>query len=128
MTTDRRVLYVEDDRVNVLLFEEVCRMAGGLDVASAGSGAEAAQMAAQVVPDLLVIDLHLPDTDGFELLRTLRTNPTLAAVPAFLCTADEPSDVEAEARAAGFEGCWSKPVDVQQLIAELTLLGAKPAP
>jgi two-component system OmpR family response regulator len=128
MTTDRRVLYVEDDRVNVLLFEEVCRMAGGLEVSSTGSGAEAVQMATQFAPDLLVIDLHLPDTDGFDLLRVLRMNPALAAVPAFLCTADDPEDVAAEARAAGFEGCWSKPVDVQQLIAELTLLGAKPEP
>ena len=128
MTTDRRVLYVEDDRVNVLLFEEVCRMAGGLEVASAGSGAEAVHMATQFAPDLLVIDLHLPDTDGFDLLRVLRMNPALAAVPAFLCSADDPEDVAAEARAAGFDQQPSKPVDVQQLIAELTLLGAKPQP
>ena len=56
MQTNRRVLYVEDDRVNVLLFEEVCRMAGGLEVASAGSGAEAALVLQHFRPDLLVLD------------------------------------------------------------------------
>jgi two-component system OmpR family response regulator len=123
----RRVLYVEDDRVNVLLFEEVCRLAGGLEVVSAGSGEEALAIVAQFRPDLLVIDLHLPDTDGFELLRRLRADPALAAAPAFLCTADEPADVEIEARVAGFAGCWPKPVDVTELIAELGRLRSPPA-
>ena len=114
-----RLLYVDDDRINVLLFEEVCRMAGGLDVHSAATGAEALLAALEARPDLLVIDLHLPDTNGFELLRSLRTEAGLAEVPAFLCTADDPSRLHAAAQEAGFSGCWSKPVDVRALLAEL---------
>ena len=117
-----RLLYVDDDRINVLLFEEVCRMAGGVEVASAGSGAEALLVAREVRPELLVIDLHLPDTTGFELLRSLRAEPGLAEAPAFLCSADEPGPLQTGAREAGFAGCWSKPVDVQALLAELARL------
>ena len=112
-----RLLYVDDDRINVMLFEEVCRMAGGLEVATALSGAEAVLAARETRPELLVIDLHLPDTTGFDLLRSLRAEPGLSAVPAFLCSADDPTELLAPARDAGFSGCWSKPVDVQALLA-----------
>ena len=112
-----RLLYIDDDRINVMLFEEVCRMAGGLEVASALSGAEALLVARESRPDLLVIDLHLPDTTGFDLLRSLRAEPGLSTVPAYLCSADDPAELLGPARAAGFSDCWSKPVDVQALLA-----------
>jgi CheY-like chemotaxis protein len=44
-------------------------------------------------------------------------------VPAFLCSADDPKMVEHDARSAGFQGCWSKPVDLPALMAELQRLG-----
>ena len=121
-----RLLYVDDDRINVLLFEEVCRMAGGLEIASAGTGAEALEVARELRPELLVVDLHLPDTTGLALLPMLRAMPGLAEVPAFLCTADEPDGVLTAALAAGFQGCWPKPVDVPALISELARIRKPP--
>jgi CheY-like chemotaxis protein len=121
-----RVLYVDDDRINVLLFEEACRVAQGLDVACAGSGAEALQMARELQPELLVLDLHLPDTDGYALLPALRAAAGNADAPAFLCTADEMSEVQRRARDAGFQGCWVKPVVLPTLQAELARLGWSP--
>jgi CheY-like chemotaxis protein len=59
-----RVLYVDDDRVNALLFSEACRFASGVVVETADSGEEALEIAAQWRPDFLVIDLHLPDMLG----------------------------------------------------------------
>jgi two-component system, OmpR family, response regulator len=54
------------------------------------------------------------------------------ALPAFLCTADEPSLVAEPARRAGFDGCWTKPVDLQAILAELSRRsgrsGTDPAP
>jgi two-component system OmpR family response regulator len=118
-----RVLYVDDDRINTLLFEETCRFSGGLEVLSAGSGAEALDLLAEFAPDVLVIDLHLPDTTGYRLLPELRAAAGRADIPAFLCTADEPSMVAEDARRSGFNGCWTKPVDLGAMLADLVPLG-----
>ena len=113
-----RVLYVDDDRVQALLFTEVCRHAPGVAVETAGSGSEAVELAGDFEPDLLVIDLHLPDTDGMALLPRLRATLGRAA-PAILCTADDAHLAGPPARAAGFDVCWTKPVDASVVIAEL---------
>ncbi len=114
-----RVLYVDDDRINTLLFVEACRFAAGVEVDSAASGAEALELAAQWRPDLLVIDLHLPDTTGYALLPALRERLGAPALPAFLCTAEDGAQVAGPAQLAGFDGCWTKPVDLQTVLAEL---------
>lgn len=114
-----RVLYVDDDRINTLLFVETCRLAPGIEVESALTGAEAMETAARWAPHLLVIDLHLPDTDGFALLPRLREAAGDAQLPAILCTADEAALVARPAHAAGFDGCWTKPVELPQVLAEL---------
>ncbi len=114
-----RLLYVDDDRINTLLFVETCRLAEGVVVETAASGAEALELVQRWVPELLVIDLHLPDTNGYELLPALRGQLEDPALPAFLCTADEAELVAVPAREAGFDGCWTKPVDLPVVLAEL---------
>ena len=106
-----RVLYVEDDRINVLLFEETLKLhGGGHELRIAEDAAQALQIAQAWRPDVLVIDAHLPDAHGIELL------------PAFMCSADaQPEDVAA-ARAAGFTGYWTKPIDIDRIGADLAAL------
>jgi CheY-like chemotaxis protein len=119
-----KVLYVDDDRVNTLLFVETCRFAPGVEVESALTGAEALELVRTWKPEMLVIDLHLPDTTGFELLPALRhAQPALVDVPAFLCSADDATIVGPAALAAGFRSCWPKPAELPFLLAELALLG-----
>ena len=120
-----RVLYVDDDRINTLLFVEACRFAPGVEVETAASGSEALALAERWQPRLLVIDLHLPDTSGYALLPALRARLGGSA-PAFLCTADEEDLVAGPARAAGFDGLWTKPVDLHQVLQELERRGAAP--
>lgn len=121
-----RVLYVDDDRINTLLFTETCRIAPWIEIECAGSGAEALALAAGFAPEVLVIDLHLPDTSGYALLQRLRGDAGCADVPAFLCTADSPAEVGREAMAAGFQGCWTKPVDLPSMLADLERFGRAP--
>jgi CheY-like chemotaxis protein len=121
-----RVLYVDDDRINSLLFAEACRFASGVEIETAATGAEALEMAPRWAPQVLVIDLHLPDTNGYALLPALRAALHAPALPAYLCTADDPALVAEPARSAGFNGCWPKPVDVQVILAELARHGAAP--
>jgi two-component system OmpR family response regulator len=119
-----RLLYVDDDRINTLLFAEACRLAGSLEVQAAATGAEALELGLAWAPELLVIDLHLPDTDGYALLAALRAQPALAATPAFLCTAEDPASVSEPAARAGFTGCWSKPVDLARVLGDIAALQA----
>ncbi len=115
-----RVLYIDDDRINTLLFVETCRFVRKVEVETAATGAEALELAPTFRPDLLVVDLHLPDTTGYDLLPALRTLLGQPGLPAYLCTADEAPLVEQPALEAGFAGCWTKPVQLQQVLAELT--------
>lgn len=118
--TTMRVLYVDDDRINSLLFAETCRLADGVQVETAVTGAEALELVGHWKPDFLVVDLHLPDTDGYALLAALHQRLAAPALPAFLCTAEEAQDVEEPARRAGFDGCWTKPVELKAVLAELS--------
>jgi CheY-like chemotaxis protein len=114
-----RVLYVDDDRVNALLFSEACRFAKDVVVETADSAEEALEIVGGWRPDFLVIDLHLPDMLGYELLGQLRQQLADPELPAFLCTADPTSEVVEPARRAGFDGCWTKPVDLHTILNEL---------
>jgi CheY-like chemotaxis protein len=112
------VLYVEDHPVNVLLMQAIFarRPRVRLEVATSGEAGWAAAHLNR--PDLLLLDLHLPDCHGADLLLRLRADPALADVPAVAVTAD----VAADTTGAGFDEVWQKPVDVQATLARLDAL------
>ncbi len=114
-----RVLYVEDNRINAILFAETMRMHGGIELQVAEDGAEALALARQWRPEVLVLDAHLPDMSGHELLARLRELPALADAPAFMCSADAMEEDIRRARQAGFTGYWTKPVDISRVMADL---------
>lgn len=117
-----RVMYVEDDRVSALLFREALRAEPAVELRLAEDGAQALALAAGWTPQVLVLDAHLPDTNGHALLARLRGLPGLAATPAFMCSADgEPDDLE-RARVAGFAGFWTKPFMAATVLATLMQL------
>ncbi len=118
-----QLLYVDDDRINLMLFEAACAAVAGVQVCTASRGSEALELVRQQPPQLLLIDLHLPDTDGPALLRALRQQPGLSSVPAFLCSADHGREVQQVAAQSGFDGCWPKPIDSKSLRRELAALG-----
>lgn len=119
------MLCVEDDRLSALLFEEAARVAG-CEAEVAEDAAEALALAARWRPDLLVIDLHLPDARGTDLLARLRDEAGVQA-EAWLCSADDDDATREAAIAAGFRGCWPKPVSPALLEAE-RIRRAGPAP
>lgn len=117
-----RVLYVDDDRINTILFEETCKLGKGLEVACAGSGEEAMELVQSFDAEVLVIDLHLPDTNGYTLLPRLRSALAKPQAPAYLCSADDPVELATPAAQAGFNGCWGKPVNLQAVLSALANL------
>ena len=117
--TLRAVLYVEDDPVNAMLMQGILELRPGCRLQVARSGAEALRLVAEQRVDLLLCDLHLPDAAGDELLAQLRESGLAATVPALLVTA-EAEDVAADlARRGGFDGFWSKPLDVAATLRSL---------
>ncbi|MDO9286755.1 MAG: response regulator [Aquabacterium sp.] len=122
-----RVLYVEDDRVSALLFGQALLAETRIELCIAEDGAEALLIAAAWPPEVLVLDAHLPDTDGHALLQALRALPGLAQVPAIMCSADsEPEDLQ-RARQSGFIGYWVKPLGPDQARTDLLALLDGPA-
>ena len=117
-----RLLYVEDNRINALLFEEALRTQKAVELRVVVDGAQALEAARGWRPDVLVIDSHLPDTTGLDLLPALRALPDMSAVTAYMCSADAlPSDVQ-RALGAGFDGYWTKPIDFDTVFADLQRL------
>jgi CheY-like chemotaxis protein len=123
--TALRVLSVEDDRVSALLMAQMLTAESGVDLRCAEDGAEAmAQLGDGWVPDLLVLDAHLPDTTGHALLAALRARPALGAAWAIMCSADGLAEDQLRASAAGFDGYWVKPVSRTLVREVLRALGA----
>jgi hypothetical protein len=114
-----QVLYIEDNPVNVLLVEELVRSVAGLAVASELSGAAGVARAKVLQPDLVLIDLQLPDFDGFEVLRRLRADPATRAIPCVALSANAMPEDIARGLSAGFADYWTKPIDFTVFLSAL---------
>ena len=120
--TALRVLYVEDNRINALLFAEALRPYAQIELDIAEDGDIALSMAREKPPHVLVLDAHLPGMSGFEVLEAMRQLPPLADAPAFMCSADAMPEDLARAKRAGFTGYWTKPIDIVAVTTELCRL------
>ena len=114
-----RVLHVDDDPETLVLVELILDGEPDLDLVSCSSAEEARRVTAATFPDLLLIDVMMPGTDGPTLLEELRTRKGFAHVPALFVTAKaHPSDLEALARTSA-AGVIRKPFDAATLVAQV---------
>jgi two-component system cell cycle response regulator DivK len=110
----QRVLVVEDNPLNLKLVRDVLT-ASGFDVVPAVTGEEGVRLAGTSAPDLVLMDLQLPDFDGFEALRRLREDPALQAVPVVAVTAFAMREDRERTAREGFDGYLDKPISVRAL-------------
>ena len=122
-----RVIYVEDDRINALLFEEAMRARGDIELRLAENSDEALAAVVGWQPDVLVLDAHLPRMSGFDVLSLLREQPGLGEVPAFMCSADAMPESQRRALDAGFVGYWTKPIHLASIMADLDGIAGRSA-
>jgi two-component system, cell cycle response regulator DivK len=110
-----RILVVEDNEKSMKLFRDVLQAKGYriLEAANAGLGVD---LAAEHRPDLVLMDIQLPDMDGVEALRRLRKGKLTASIPVLALTAQAMLGDRERFLAEGFDGYLSKPVDVIELI------------
>jgi two-component system cell cycle response regulator DivK len=106
------VLVVEDNERNRRLLSAVLEVAG-MSSQAVATGLGAVDHFASALPDLVLLDIQLPDIDGIEVLARLRQLPGGADVPVIALTAFAMEGDEARFRSAGFDGYLSKPIDVR---------------
>jgi CheY-like chemotaxis protein len=113
---ERTVMYIDDNEVNVLLVETLLADVAGLRFISSNRPAEGLKLAQREKPSLLLLDIHMPEMDGYEVLARLRSSPATADIPVVAVSADAmPTDLDA-AKAAGFSAYLTKPLDFEQLL------------
>lgn len=117
-----RVMCVEDNPVNLLLLREVFGMRPTLAVELCEDGASALARAGEFAPDVVLLDLQLPDLPGTEVMRRLRADGRHAHCRYIALSANAmPDDVQA-ARSAGFDDYWTKPIDVRRFLSAIDAL------
>ena len=109
------ILVVEDNALSMKLFRDVLR-ATGYRTLEATTGGQAVELAAQHAPELVLMDIQLPDIDGVEALRRLRADERTASIPVLALTAQAMRGDRERFLAAGFDGYVSKPVNVVELV------------
>ena len=118
-------LCIEDNPVNLLLVREMFALRPGMTLDTAEDGLSGLDRAMSQPPDLLLLDMQLPDIDGMEVMRRVRAEPRLAACHIVALSANAmPGDVKA-ALEAGFDDYWTKPIDFARFLASLDDLAAR---
>jgi two-component system cell cycle response regulator DivK len=122
-----RILLVDDYPQNIALMVSLLRSLGHEPIAAA-SGALAVELAGRVPVDLVLLDIQMPDMDGFETAKELRKNPALAGVPFVAVTSLALQGERESILESGFSGYIAKPIDAallpEQIAPFLRQLGA----
>jgi two-component system cell cycle response regulator DivK len=111
---DESVLVVEDNDKNLKLMRDLLRLRG-YQVLEGRTAEQGLRLAAERTPDIVLMDIQLPDMDGISALKRLRTNPATAAIPVVALTAFAMKDDRERFLAAGFDGYLPKPIDIRAL-------------
>jgi PAS domain S-box-containing protein len=114
-----RVLYIEDDEVNRLLMQAYLALRPGVELTLAVDGKTGIDAAQTIAPDVVLIDMSLPDMRGLDVLRALRNQPHGRRVPCIAISADAMPEDIATAQAAGMDAYLTKPLPIAQLLSTL---------
>ena len=116
-----KILYVEDNDDNVYMLKNRLTRAG-FTIVVATDGAQGIALATSEQPDLILMDLTLPDINGEEATRQIKADPATKRIPVIALTANAMSGDREKAIAAGCDDFDTKPVDLQRLVERLRAL------
>lgn len=111
-----RILYIEDNPQNMDLICRILRHVGGYDVMGAVNGLSGVDEAENTRPDLILMDINLPDISGLEATNRIKANPDLAEIPIVAFTADTNEADRKVYIEAGCDDYLAKPASAQKLL------------
>ncbi len=118
----RRIVYVEDNEDNAFMLQTRFELIGDFEILVAVNGNDGLAIVANERPDLVLMDLNLPDIDGWEVTRRLKADPSTAGIPVIALTAYAMSGDREKALAAGCDEFDTKPVDFDRLLQKVNAL------
>ncbi len=118
MATDATVLYIEDNPENRLLVRRIL-IAAGFKVLEADNAFNALETLRQNKPNLIIMDINLPEIDGYSLTRQIKNTPGMSDVPIIAMTANVMKGDRERTLEAGCDGYIQKPIDVDNLPTQI---------
>lgn len=117
MPDSTKKILIADDEPHMLRVTELSLKKGGFDILCAHHGREAVTLATKTQPDLVVLDVVMPELDGFAALKELKGNPATAGIPVIMLTSRGQAVAREEAASSGAELYLTKPFSPSQLLA-----------
>jgi len=114
-TADRCILIVEDNPLNMKLFSAMI-VAQGYEVLQASDGSSALALARQRRPDLIIMDVQLPDMSGLDVVHSLKGDDDTSEIPIIVTTAYALRGDEETIRASGCDGYMAKPIAIAEFL------------
>ncbi len=114
----RKILVIEDNEQNIYLMTFILEN-NGYEVVQARDGREGIELAGRVKPTLILLDIQLPDIDGYDVARELRSNPALDDVPIVAVTSYAMAGDREKCLDAGCVGYITKPINPETFVAEM---------
>ncbi len=118
MEGKKTIMVVEDNPLNMKLASDLLKI-GGFDVLEAADGKIALKILEQKIPDLILLDLQLPDMDGFEVMRRIKSNERTKSIRVVVMTASVMREDEKNIQSAGFDGYIPKPINTREFIKQV---------
>ncbi len=110
-----KILFVDDDPLTLEMLSKAVGLHG--HTALTGNTAEKAlALGASEQPDLILLDMNMPGTNGIAIIRQLRAQPETSLIPVLMLSASPEIDMESQVRAAGGQGYLLKPINLKHLI------------
>jgi len=120
MSVPKKILHIEDNFENRILIRRLL-LAGGFDLIEAENATEAMELLDNHQPDMILMDMNMPDIDGYTLTRQLRRIDKLAGIPIIAITANVMKGDREKSLQAGCDGYIEKPIDVDRFIDQVNL-------
>ena len=125
----RTILYIEDNLYNVQLVQRLLNQRPDVELLTASMGNVGIHLAQQRRPDLILLDVHLPDVPGYDVYTSLRADPSTSSIPVIVLSADATPGQSRRFLDAGAFAYMTKPLDLTQVLLVVDeILGGSASP